>query len=134
MTAETRIDAIDTTINVLLSTRRRITENRVRHDIQAVAVVSAAEFSVPLDDVVGSSRARKYVIPRHVAMYLARKEGHRLEAIGKYFGRDHSSVIHAVQNVVNLMDTEDDFRERIEGIGGRMCRCRDGLFAESMRG
>jgi len=44
-------------------------------------------------------RLRDHVIVRQSLMYHLRQQGHTLKAIGKFFGRDHSTVIHAVETV-----------------------------------
>lgn len=46
-------------------------------------------------------RLRDHVIVRQSLMYYLRQKGHTLKSIGKFFGRDHSTVIHAVEAVEN---------------------------------
>lgn len=51
---------------------------------------------------IGSGRRlRDHVIVRQSLMYYLRQKGHTLKSIGKFFGRDHSTVIHAVEAVEN---------------------------------
>ena len=46
---------------------------------------------------------------------------HSLKTIGLHFGgRDHSTVIHAVQSVNDQLDTDPSFRETIDGIRKRL--------------
>lgn len=67
-------------------------------DIQRAA---ADFFGVTYADLVGPERARRIVLPRHIAMYLARElTEHSLPAIGSRFGgRDHSTVLHGIVRV-----------------------------------
>jgi chromosomal replication initiator protein len=61
------------------------------------------------------SRLRSNVIPRQVAMYLAKELTNlSLKSIGYHFGgRDHSTVIHAIQTVNDLMDTDKEMKATV---------------------
>ena len=75
-------------------------------------------FEVPLDDLKDKTRKKEIVIARQVAMFLSKEyTNHSLKAIGYHFGgRDHSTVIHAVQSVNDMMDTDANFRLSIDGM------------------
>ena len=57
----------------------------------------AKYFHLTFEDIVGSSRTKNVVIPRQIAMYLAREmTSMSLMDIGEVFGgRDHTTVMHA---------------------------------------
>jgi chromosomal replication initiator protein len=65
--------------------------------IEQVARAVAARFSIRLEELRSSSRRQAIVVPRHLAMHLARtltRQSYR--AIGSYFGhRDPATVRHA---------------------------------------
>ncbi|MCA9001275.1 MAG: chromosomal replication initiator protein DnaA [Planctomycetes bacterium] len=67
-------------------------------------------------DLQSSKRTRAVAFPRHVAMYLARTvTGSSFEAIGAHFGgRDHSTVVYAVNKVKELTEKHP---ERCEEVG-----------------
>jgi chromosomal replication initiator protein len=67
-------------------------------------------YKVRTPDLKGKSRLREIVLPRQVAMYLAKELTNlSLKSIGYHFGgRDHSTVIHAIQTVNDLMDTDKE--------------------------
>ncbi|MGH9170638.1 MAG: chromosomal replication initiator protein DnaA [Acidimicrobiales bacterium] len=75
--------------------------------ITAVQILetSAAHFGFSLEDLCGPSRRRPLVIARQIAMYLFRDlTDYSYPAIGREFGgRDHTTVIHAVDKIGNLM-------------------------------
>jgi len=73
-------------------------------------------FKVDLDDLKAKTRKREIVIARQVAMYFSKDyTNHSLKSIGYHFGgRDHSTVIHAVQSVNDMIDTNAKFRYSIE--------------------
>jgi chromosomal replication initiator protein len=72
----------------------------------------AAHYSIPLENLKSKSRKRELVTARQVAMYFSKKyTNHSLKSIGYYFGgRDHSTVIHALQAVNDMLDTEPHFK------------------------
>lgn len=47
--------------------------------------------------IVSQDRTKAIVHARHLAMFEAKEAGASLEEIGRAFGRDHTSVIHAVR-------------------------------------
>ena len=71
---------------------------------------TAEHFSVNPDDVRGKGRRHELVVPRQIAMYLIRElTTHSYPEIGQYFsGRDHSTVMYAVQKVQDGIDADAD--------------------------
>jgi chromosomal replication initiation ATPase DnaA len=61
---------------------------------------TAEAFGLPVSVMTSRIRTQSYVVPRHVAMFLARElTKHSLEEISKCFVRDHGSVTHAVRSI-----------------------------------
>ncbi|RED99386.1 chromosomal replication initiator protein DnaA [Marinoscillum furvescens] len=73
-------------------------------------------FKVSQDDLKAKTRKKEIVIARQVAMYFSKDyTNHSLKSIGYHFGgRDHSTVIHAVQSVNDMIDTNSKFRFAID--------------------
>jgi len=73
-------------------------------------------FDVALDDLKAKTRKKEIVIARQTAMYFSKEyTNHSLKSIGYHFGgRDHSTVIHAVQSVNDMIDTDTKFKSSIE--------------------
>ena len=63
------------------------------------------EFDVPASELHSRRRTRSVVLPRQICMYLARLHTTlSLAEIGRFFGgRDHSTVLHAVEKVQELV-------------------------------
>ncbi len=76
----------------------------------------AEKFSVSIEDIMSKSRHSRFIRPRFVAMYLARKLTNLTTTdIGKEFGdRDHSTVLNAMNNVEKIMEEEEEIKELIE--------------------
>ncbi len=73
-------------------------------------------FNVDTDDLKAKTRKKEIVIARQVAMYFSKDyTNHSLKSIGYHFGgRDHSTVIHAVQAVNDMIDIDAKFRYSID--------------------
>jgi chromosomal replication initiator protein len=65
-------------------------------------------FGVKLSDLQSRKRTNAIAFPRQVGMYLARKVTRlSLEDIGGFFGgRDHSTVLYAIQKLDKLQETD----------------------------
>jgi chromosomal replication initiator protein len=76
----------------------------------------AEHYNMRLGDMSSARRARAVARPRQVAMYLAKQLTSRsLPEIGKRFGnRDHTTVMHAVSRVTELIGTDAGFAEDVE--------------------
>lgn len=55
-------------------------------------------FGITQSELISARRSPKIVKPRHIAMALSYKlSGHSTTIVGEKFGRDHSTIIHAVR-------------------------------------
>ncbi len=63
------------------------------------------------------TKKREIVQVRQLAMYLCRELDYTHKAIGLQFGgRDHSTVVHAIKSVNNLIETDNNYRNRFADI------------------
>ena len=94
---------------------RRITVD----DIQKM---TASYFSITVDDLISKRRTKAVVRPRHIAMYLAKTMTTRsLPDIGRRFGgRDHSTVIHAVNKITETLTSDAVLAEDVEALRRRL--------------
>ncbi len=72
-------------------------------------------FGIHTDELKAKTRKKEIVIARQVAMYFSKEfTNHSLKSIGYHFGgRDHSTVIHAVQTVNDMIETDASFRNSV---------------------
>jgi len=90
---------------------------RERHlTIDAIQKEVAQHFTIKIADMSSPRRARAVARPRQIAMYLAKQLTARsLPEIGRKFGgRDHTTVMHAVKKVEELMQQDTDFAEEVD--------------------
>ena len=79
-------------------------------------------YGVALNELTSDKRTRRIVGPRQVAMYLSRElTDSSLPAIGRAFGgRDHTTVMYAVQKVANLMGDEGEVLTAVNTLTNRL--------------
>jgi chromosomal replication initiator protein len=95
--------------DVLRAHDRRVTIEEIQKRV-------AEHYNIRLSDMSSPRRARNVARPRQVAMYLAKQLTTRsLPEIGRRFGgRDHTTVMHAVSRVAELMQQDSAFAEDVE--------------------
>jgi len=95
--------------DVLRAHDRRVTIEEIQKRV-------AEHYNIRLTDMSSARRARNVARPRQVAMYLAKQLTSRsLPEIGKKFGnRDHTTVMHAVSRIAELMQGDAGFAEDVE--------------------
>lgn len=90
--------------------------------IHVVIKVVTDFYGVRLTDLQSKRRHRSVTTPRQVCMYLARRHTrHSLEEIGGHFGgRDHTTVMHAIETVEARRKTSQDFDQQIASLDERV--------------
>ena len=86
-----------------------------RIKIDDILKIIGRHFNVARTDLLSPRRARIVVVPRQIGMYLAKKMTSRsLPEIGRRFGgRDHSTVLHAVRKIEDLIKTDDKLAREV---------------------
>jgi chromosomal replication initiator protein len=96
-------------------------------DIQKLV---ASHFQVSLNDIMSARRNASVVRARHVAMYLAKLLTPKslLEISRRFGGRDHTTVLHAVRKITNIIDG----RSQPSGCGKCRVNAPDTALAEEI--
>lgn len=91
--------------------------------VKKIMETVAEYYGVSMDDLVKQSRKKEFVKPRQIAMFLIRKELETsLPTIGEFFGgRDHTTVIHAVDKVGEIFKENESFRQEVALITDKAC-------------
>jgi chromosomal replication initiator protein len=97
--------------DVLRSYERRITIDEIQRKV-------AEHYGLRMQDMHSARRARTIARPRQVAMYLCKKLTARsLPEIGRKFGgRDHTTVMHAVRKIEELMMQDQHFSDEVNAV------------------
>lgn len=95
--------------DLLRSNMRRVTIEEIQRRV-------AEHYNLRLTEMASDRRARVVARPRQVAMYLAKQlTVASLPQIGQKFGkRDHTTVMHAVRKIEELMLTDAGLAEDVE--------------------
>lgn len=74
-------------------------------------------YNVKKEQVLGKSRPKNVVIPRQMAMYIAREKlNDSFPALVKYFNKDHSTIVHAYERVQKELKNNDRTRKELKDI------------------
>lgn len=95
--------------DLLKANDRRITIEDIQKRV-------AEYYGVKISDMQSARRSQNVARPRQVAMYLAKVLTSRsLPEIGRKFGgRDHTTVLHAVRKVNEVMNQDREFSEDLD--------------------
>ena len=95
--------------DLLRASDRRTTIDQIQKKV-------AEHFNVKISDMHSARRSRTIARPRQIAMFLAKNLTTRsLPEIGRKFGgRDHTTVIHAIKKVKELVKNDSSLSEDIE--------------------
>ena len=104
---------IDSTAD-LLTDLLRASNRQISVDVIQKRV--AAHYGVRVSEMFSARRARNIARPRQIAMYLAKNHTSlSYPEIGRQFGgRDHTTVMHAVKTIENLMTSNAHLAEDVE--------------------
>jgi chromosomal replication initiator protein len=83
---------------------------------------TASHYNIKINDLRGRTRTANVVMARQVAMYIARELTHAsLTEIGEAFGgKNHSTVIHAIERIREEMEKNGTFISQVENLVARI--------------
>ncbi|MBI2007098.1 MAG: chromosomal replication initiator protein DnaA [Candidatus Blackburnbacteria bacterium] len=112
----------DMVAGVLNKTNGDTRTKKTVHPSEFVLAVSA-HFSLGKRRLLGESRAQQAALPRQILMYLLRTEaGLPLQEVGRVVGgRDHTTVMHAVNKISTVLSTNEKIR-------GDILRIKQNIF------
>jgi len=87
--------------NILVEKRRELT-------VEEIQKVVAQHFNIKISDLKSAKRLKALVLPRQVAMYIARQlTSCSYPEIGEKFGgKDHSTIIHAIKKIEKKLEED----------------------------
>lgn len=106
---------------ITLEMARRVLEDLFPQSCEGVTVEKVQQavcelYKVKLSDMKSRKRNKNIVIPRQVAMYLARKlTPSSLPDLGEAFGgKDHTSVLHSIRKVEKLLTEDENLKRAVK--------------------
>ena len=78
---------------------------------------TAKFYSITPDKIYSLSRSKDTVMPRQMAMYLIRElTDLSLPMIGQVFKRDHTTVLHSINKIEELVRTSEETRHNVKDL------------------
>ncbi|HGY57188.1 MAG TPA: chromosomal replication initiator protein DnaA [Caldithrix abyssi] len=117
--AQVTFTAAEPTIDMARSIVAEIAKpDRSMLSIDNIMEYTAKVFNLPIDQLRAKTRKKDVVKARQVAMYLTKSlTHHSLVTIGLHFGgRDHSTVIHAIENVEKALRGDPAFKHQLDAM------------------
>ncbi len=95
--------------DILIENNREITIEKIQKNV-------ADHFNIKVNELKSSKRLKNIVLPRQISMYICRKLTNLSypEIGSKFGGKDHSTIIHAVKKIENLMKEDIQMKGIIE--------------------
>ena len=92
-----------------------INSNNKSINVEFIQNLVASHFNLNIQELLSPRRSRSLARPRQIAMYLAKQHTtNSLPDIGRKFSnRDHTTVIHAVKKIDELIKKDNDIRESV---------------------
>ena len=92
-----------------------INSNNKSINVEYIQNLVAQHFNLNIQELLSPRRSRSLARPRQIAMYLAKQyTTNSLPDIGRKFSnRDHTTVIHAVKKIDELIKKDNDIRQSI---------------------
>ena len=92
-----------------------INSNNKSINVEFIQNLVASHFNLNIQELLSPRRSRSLARPRQIAMYLAKQHTtNSLPDIGRKFSnRDHTTVIHAVKKIDELIKKDNDIRQSV---------------------
>ena len=88
----------------------------IKNKVSKIQYIVAGKYNISVDDIKSKKRNKQVAFPRQVAMYLSRTlTEESFPKLGLEFGgKDHATIIHAVEKIKNEMEKNSDFKKFVK--------------------
>lgn len=118
---ELTLNSTKEALEPLLRTKRT-SDSLNENNYDKIQSVVSDFYGITVTDLIGKSRKSKYVLPRHIAMYIIKSNYNIPYAtIGNLFGgRDHSTVLTACEKIENELKQDQSLKVAIERVNKKI--------------
>jgi chromosomal replication initiator protein len=103
-------------------------EDAANLSLESIQRTVAEYYDIRFSDMMSKKRPANIAFPRQVAMFLCRElTPHSLPSIGEAFGKNHATVIHAVNTVENRMQGDSNIRQAVAVLRHKLTGRREQL-------
>ncbi|MEI7998019.1 MAG: chromosomal replication initiator protein DnaA [Candidatus Omnitrophota bacterium] len=110
-----------------LSVAKSVLKDMVKETVKTISVEMVQKeisefYNISIGELKNKSRHKNIIVPRQIAMYLSRKLTTRsLPEIGAAFGgKDHTTILHAVKKVEEVLLKDEQIRKIVETLRGSL--------------
>ena len=98
------------------------TNEEISLSLEDISQTVTSHYNTTKEDMLSKSRRAEIVKVRQICMYLMRElTTHSFPEIGTFFsGRDHTTVMHAVQKIEKLVKTDNVIAEEVRSLKSRL--------------
>lgn len=116
---------------LLNSYRIDIKKEEINKQLEVLLREISDERMVDFEEAKSPCRKRELVVTRQIYCYLAKRHTkHSLKTIGENMGnRDHTTVMHSIQTITDLMETDDEIQEEVHRIENKIIYNENADFA-----
>ena len=102
------------TLEILINAQIKDNNNNYENALSVIADF----YSISVADLLGKARKEKYVLPRHIAMYLLKTHYNlTYSKIGAIFnGRDHTTVMNGCSKIENEISANNELKMAVDSI------------------
>ena len=79
--------------------------------------ICAETIGVTVADIESRVRTQDVSLARQCAVYFARKQGYKVEELGREFDRNHSNITHTCQKIEDLLECDREMAAKINLVG-----------------
>lgn len=91
--------------------------------IKTIAEMVTAQTGISLMELKSRRRNVKVAVARHLFWYLAKENTKKtLMFMGQFLEKDHTSVIHGIKKTKARMESDENFKRKVEAISGDIRR------------
>jgi chromosomal replication initiator protein len=118
---ELNIQSVQEALEPLLKTRKR-SDSLNENNYDRIQSIVSDFYNITVEDLIGKKRHSKYILPRHISMYLIKSRYNiPYKTIGSLFGdRDHSTVLAACEKIENELKQDHSLKLAIETINKKI--------------
>ena len=114
---ELTVESVNEALEPLLKTKRK-SDSLNENNYDRIQSIVSDFYGISLEDLIGKKRHSKYILPRHIAMFLIKSRYNiPYKTIGTLFGdRDHSTVLAACEKIDNDIKQDPTLKLAVDTI------------------
>jgi len=111
------VETVNEALEPLLKTKRK-SDSLNENNYDRIQSIVSDFYGITLEDLIGKKRHSKYILPRHIAMFIIKSRYNiPYKTIGNLFGdRDHSTVLAACEKIDNDLKQDPSMRIAVDTI------------------